>query len=159
MTRVEHIGDATLHLGDCLEIMPGLGEVDAVVTGGPAYTLDARDNVKSKAPIVYAFVLGLSFLLLLVMFRSITIPVKAIVLNLLSVGAAYGVLVLVFQEGYGEGLLDFEASGVIEIFMPLFLFAVLFGLSMDYHMLLLNRVKEAYDAGSSNEESVSIGIR
>ena len=92
------------------------------------------------------------------MFRSIAIPVKAILLNLLSVGAAYGVLVLVFQEGVGESLLDFEA-GPIEIFMPLFLFAVLFGLSMDYHMLLLSRVKEAYDRGNGNEESVSMGIR
>ena len=80
-------------------------------------------------------------------------------MNLLSVGAAYGVLVLVFQEGVGEGLLNFEAAGSIEIFMPLLLFALLFGLSMDYHMLVLSRVKEAYDAGSSNEESVSLGIK
>jgi uncharacterized membrane protein YdfJ with MMPL/SSD domain len=134
-------------------------DAEALVTGSAAYTVDATDNVKSKAPIVFAFVLGLAFLLLLLMFRSIVIPVKAIVLNLLSVGAAYGVLVLVFQEGIGEGLLGFKATGIIEIFMPLFLFAVLFGLSMDYHMLLLSRVKEAYDGGHSNEESVSIGIR
>ena len=133
--------------------------VDALVSGGPAYTVDARDNVNAKAPIVFAFVLGLAFLLLLVMFRSIAIPIKAIFLNLLSVGAAYGVLVLVFQEGVGEGLLDFEATGIIEIWMPLFLFAVLFGLSMDYHMLLLSRVKEAYQRGSSNEESVSMSIK
>ena len=126
---------------------------------GAASNVDSRDNVKAKAPIVFAFVLGLAFLLLLLMFRSIIIPVKAILLNLLSVGAAYGVLVLVFQEGIGEEILDFKATGVIEIFMPLFLFAVLFGLSMDYHMLLLNRVKEAYDGGYSNEESVSIGIK
>ena len=126
---------------------------------GAASNFDERENVKSKAPIVFAFVLGLAFLLLLLMFRSIIIPVKAIGLNLLSVGAAYGVLVLVFQKGVGESILDFEATGVIEIFMPLFLFAVLFGLSMDYHMLLLNRVKEAYDGGYSNEESVSIGIK
>ena len=126
---------------------------------GAASTIDSRDNVRSKAPIVFAFVLGLAFLLILLMFRSIVIPVKAILLNLLSVGAAYGVLVLVFQRGIGESILDFKATGVIEIFMPLFLFAVLFGLSMDYHMLLLNRVKEAYDEGRSNEESVSMGIK
>ena len=125
---------------------------------GAASNVDSRDNVKSKAPIVFAFVLGLAFLLLLLMFRSIIIPVKAIVPNLLSVGAAYGVLMLVFQEGIGESILDFKATGVIEIFMPLFLFALLFGLSMDYPMLLLSRVKEAYDVGYSNEESVSIGI-
>ena len=133
--------------------------VDVFVAGGPAGTFDSEKNTKDKAPIVFGFVLILAFLLLLVMFRSIIIPIKAIVLNLLSVGAAYGVLVLVFQEGLGEGLLNFEAAGTIEIFMPLFLFAVLFGLSMDYHMLLLSRVKEAYDAGSSNEESVSLGIK
>ena len=126
---------------------------------GAASNVDSRDNVKAKTPIVFAFVLGLAFLLLLLMFRSIVIPVKAILLNLLSVGAPYGVLVLVFQEGIGEDILDFKATGVIEIFMPLFLFAVLFGLSMDYHMLLLNRVKEAYDGGHSNEEAVSIGIK
>ena len=133
--------------------------VDAFVAGGPAGTFDAEANTKDKAPIVFGFVLILAFVLLLVMFRSIAIPIKAIILNLLSVGAAMGVLVLVFQEGVGEGLLNFESAGTIEIFMPLFLFAVLFGLSMDYHMLLLSRVKEAYDAGSSNEESVSRGVK
>ena len=133
--------------------------VEVYVAGGPAGTFDAEANTITKAPIVFGFVLVLAFLLLLVMFRSIVIPIKAIILNLLSVSAAMGVLVLVFQEGVGEGLLKFESAGTIEIFMPLFLFAVLFGLSMDYHMLLLSRVKEAYDAGSSNEESVSLGIK
>ena len=133
--------------------------VNVYVTGGAANTFDAEANTKTKAPLVIGFVLILAFVLLLVMFRSIVIPIKAIALNLLSVGAAMGVLVLVFQEGVGEGFLNFEAAGTIEIFMPLFLFAVLFGLSMDYHMLLLNRVKEAYDGGSSNEESVSSGIK
>ena len=132
--------------------------VDVFVAGGLAQTLDSEKNTKDKAPIVFGFVLILAFLLLLVMFRSIIIPIKAIILNLLSVGAAMGVMILVFQEGVGEGLLNFEAVGSIEIFMPLFLFAVLFGLSMDYHMLVLNRIKEAYDAGSSNEESMSLGI-
>ena len=141
-----------------LKAFQGTG-VEVLVTGGASYTVDAGDNVKSKTLIIFAFVLGLSFLLLLVMFRSIVVPVKALVLNLLSVGAAYGVLVLVFQEGIGEGLLDFEATGIIELWMPLFLFAVVFGLSMDYHMLLLSRVKEAYDRGHSNEESVSLGIK
>ncbi len=133
---------------------------EVLVAGGEAYAIDATDNVKATAPIVFAFVLGIAFILLLVMFRSIIIPVKAIILNLISVGAAYGVLVLVFQEGViGESLLNFKAVGVIEIFMPLFLFAVLFGLSMDYHMLVLSRIKEAYDSGFSNDESVSIGIK
>ena len=107
---------------------------------------------------ILAFILGLAFLLLLVMFRSIVIPFKAIGLNLLSVGAAYGVVVMVFQWGWGISLLGSESTGVIEPWLPMFLFAILFGLSMDYHMLLLNRIKESYDEGYSNEESVSRGI-
>lgn len=132
---------------------------DVLVSGQASYIVDAGDNVKSKAPIVFTYVLGLAFLVLLLMFRSIVIPVKAIILNLISVGAAYGILVMVFQWGYGESILNFKSVGIIEIFMPLFLFAVLFGLSMDYHMLLLSRIKEAYDEGHSNEESVSRGIK
>ena len=103
--------------------------------------------------------LGLAFLLLLVMFRSIVIPVKAILLNLLSVSAAYGVLVMIFQWGWGVSLLGSEAPGVISPAIPLILFAILFGLSMDYHMLLLSRIKEAYDQGHGNDASVSEGIR
>ena len=112
----------------------------------------------STAPYVFGFVLGLAFLLLL-MFRSIVIPVKAILLNLLSVASAFGVLVMVFQWGWGVSLLGSEAPGVIGSWMPVILFAIVFGLSMDYHMLLLNRIKEAYDEGHSNDESVSVGIR
>ena len=131
----------------------------ALVTGMTAFSMDFSDSMYKSAPYVFAFVLGLAFLLLMVMFRSIVIPVKAILLNLLSVGAAYGVLVMVFQWGWGVSLLGSEAPGVISSWIPLFLFAILFGLSMDYHMLLLNRIKEAYDQGHSNDESVSEGIR
>ena len=162
LADIENTSKANAAVEKMRELAPaafaGAG-VDVYVAGGPAGTYDSESNTKAKAPIVVGFVLILAFLLLLVMFRSIAIPIKAIILNLLSVGAAMGVMVLVFQEGVGEGLLDFESAGSIEIFMPLFLFAVLFGLSMDYHMLLLNRVKEAYDAGRSNEESVSLGIK
>ena len=129
------------------------------VAGDTADSVDFREHMFSRAPYVVAFVLGLSFLILLVMFRSIVIPVKAIVLNLLSAGAAYGVLVMVFQWGWGIGILGSEETGVIETWLPIFLFGILFGLSMDYHMLLLNRIKELYDQGYSNEESVSAGIR
>ena len=122
-------------------------------------TKDYNDMVKANAPIVFAFVLGLAFLLLLVTFRSLVIPVKAIVLNLLSVGAAYGVLVLVFQDGHGEKLLGFESTGAIEPWLPLFLFVILFGLSMDYHVFILSRVREAFDRGMSTEDAVSHGIR
>ncbi len=132
----------------------------ALVTGQTAANIDFRENIIVKTPIVFAFVLGLAFLILLVMFRSIVIPVKAIILNLLSVGAAYGVLVLVFQEGWLlEGLLSFEATGIVESWLPLFLFAILFGLSMDYHMFVLGRIKEEYEKGASNDEAVSIGIK
>ena len=130
-----------------------------LVSGETADSIDFREHMYGKAPYVVAFVLGLSFLLLLVTFRSIIIPVKAIVLNLLSVGAAYGVLVMVFQWGWGIGILGSEASGVIETWLPLFLFGILFGLSMDYHMLLLSRIRELYDEGNGNEQAVSTGIR
>ncbi len=133
--------------------------VEAVVGGDTAMTKDYNDMVKSNAPIVFLFVLGLAFMLLLVTFRSLVIPVKAIVLNLLSVGAAYGVLVLVFQDGHGEKLLGFESTGAVEPWLPLFLFVILFGLSMDYHVFILSRVREAFDRGMTTEDAVSYGIR
>ena len=129
------------------------------ITGQTAASIDFKEQMYDKAPYVFAFVLGLAFLLLLVMFRSIIIPIKAIVLNLLSVGAAYGVLVMVFQWGWGIGLLGAESTGVVEAWLPLFLFGILFGLSMDYHMLLLSRVKEAHDEGQDNEQAVSTGVK
>ena len=134
-------------------------DVQVYVSGATASSLDTTDHMNKAVPYVFGFVLGLAFLLLLVMFRSIVIPVKAIALNLLSVGAAYGVMVMVFQWGWGIGILGSEATGVIAPWLPLFMFAILFGLSMDYHMLLLSRIKEAYDQGYSNEESVSRGIK
>jgi uncharacterized membrane protein YdfJ with MMPL/SSD domain len=134
-------------------------EAEAYVTGMTAVSMDFTDAMYRSVPYVFAFVLGLAFLLLLVMFRSIVIPVKAILLNLLSVASAFGVLVMVFQWGWGVSLLGSEAPGVIGSWMPIILFAIVFGLSMDYHMLLLNRIKEAYDQGHGNDESVSEGIR
>jgi uncharacterized membrane protein YdfJ with MMPL/SSD domain len=144
------------------EVVPAaFGSTSAfvLVGGAAAGSLDFKDFVYSKAPIVFTFVLGIAFLLLLWMFRSIVIPIKSIILNMLSVAAAYGVLVMVFQWGWGISLLDSESSGVILVWLPLFLFAILFGLSMDYHMLLLNRVKESYDSTGNNDESVAVGIR
>jgi putative drug exporter of the RND superfamily len=107
---------------------------------------------------VFGFVLLFAFLLLLVSFRSIVIAAKAIVLNLLSVAAAYGVLVLVFQHGWGEGLLNFRSNGGIASWLPLFMFVILFGLSMDYHVFILSRVREAYDRGMKTEDAVAHGI-
>ena len=151
---------AVTHLRE--DVIPAVfagSDVEVYVTGQTAGSMDFKNRMYQSAPIVFGFVLGLAFLLLLVMFRSIVIPFKAIVLNLLSVGAAYGVLVMVFQFGWGIGILGSEATGVIEAWLPLFLFGILFGLSMDYHMLLLNRIKEAHDQGKSNDEAVSTGIR
>jgi len=139
-----------------------VGQVDGVeanVTGTAAETRDFNDSMKSHLPYVFAFVLGAAFLLLLVTFRSIVIPIKAILLNLLSVGAAYGVLVLVFQSEWAEGLLGFNSSGAITPWLPLFLFVVLFGLSMDYHVFILTRVREAYDKGMTTEDAVSSAIK
>ena len=131
----------------------------AYVTGSTAVSMDFTDAMYRSVPYVFGFVLGLAFLLLLVMFRSIVIPVKAILLNLLSVASAFGVLAMVFRWGWGISLLGSEAPGVIGSWMPVILFAIVFGLSMDYHMLLLNRIKEAYDQGHSNDASVTEGIR
>jgi RND superfamily putative drug exporter len=133
--------------------------VTADVTGFTASSKDFTDTTKSHLPIVFAFVLTTAFLLLLFTFRSIVIPVKAIILNLLSVGAAYGVLVWIFQDGHLQSFLGFHATGSIISWMPLFLFVVLFGLSMDYHVFILSRIREAFDRGMSTEEAVSHGIK
>jgi RND superfamily putative drug exporter len=131
-----------------------------VFVGGPtAETVDAVQTQKDYLPLVFTFVLGFSFLLLLVVFRSIVVPLKAVALNLLSVGAAYGILVLVFQEGMGAKLLGLREAPVIESWLPLFLFAILFGLSMDYHVFLLSRIKEHYDETGDNAASVAHGLR
>jgi uncharacterized membrane protein YdfJ with MMPL/SSD domain len=132
---------------------------EQAVTGPTAANVDFNQTMKSRAPIVFAFVLGFAFLLLLLTFRSIVIPIKAIVLNLLSVGAAYGVLVWIFQYGHLQGLLGFHSSGAIVSWLPLFLFTVLFGLSMDYHVFILSRIKELVDRGVPTNEAVERGIR
>jgi RND superfamily putative drug exporter len=135
----------------------GTGAV-AYVTGDAAWNADYVGIIDSRTPIIFAFVLGLSFLLLMLVFRSIVVPFKAIVMNLLSVGAAYGLLVLVFQQGVGADLFGFQQTDVIEAWLPLFLFAVLFGLSMDYHIFLLSRIKERYDVTRDNIGSVAFGL-
>jgi uncharacterized membrane protein YdfJ with MMPL/SSD domain len=128
------------------------------VTGAAAQSKDFNELLAQRLPLVFAFVLGLAFLLLLFTFRSIVVPIKAIVLNLLSVGAAYGVLVLVFQDGLGESLLGFHSNGGISSWLPMFLFVILFGLSMDYHVLILSRIREGVDRGLGSDEAVREGI-
>jgi uncharacterized membrane protein YdfJ with MMPL/SSD domain len=143
------------------DIVPGtVGTVDGVeayTTGEAAATGDFNDAMIGHLPYVFAFVLSAAFLLLLVTFRSIVIPLKAIVLNMLSVGSAYGLLTLVFQHGLGEAL--GLGSGPIAAWLPLFLFVILFGLSMDYHVFILTRVREAFDRGMSTEDAVAHGIK
>ena len=145
------------------EVVPAtvgrLGGAEVAVTGVTAGTKDFTDVVTARAPVVFLFVLGLAFILLLVTFRSIVVPIKAIILNLLSVGAAYGILVLVFQDGHGERLLDFQSVGGIAPWIPLFLFVILFGLSMDYHVFILSRVREAVNRGMSNDDAVAYGLK
>jgi uncharacterized membrane protein YdfJ with MMPL/SSD domain len=136
-----------------------VGGATADVTGLTAGSKDFNDTMKSHLPLVFGFVLGLAFLILLVTFRSIVIPIKAIVLNMLSVAAAYGVLKLVFQDGLGEGLLGFESIGGITSWLPLFLFVILFGLSMDYHVFILSRIREAVDGGLRTDAAVAHGIK
>jgi len=132
---------------------------DVYVGGGTASTVDYIDAMNTYLPIVIAFVLALSFILLLMVFRSIVIPLKAIIMNLLSVGAAYGLIVAVFQYGIGNELFGFQQSDQIEAWLPVFLFAVLFGLSMDYHVFLLSRIQETFLRTGDNTYAVSHGLR
>ena len=132
---------------------------EVYVGGLTAEATDFYGIVDVYTPIVFVFVLGLSFVILMMVFRSIVIPLKAIIMNLLSVGATYGLLVLVFQKGFATDLLGFQRAEVIDAWLPLFLFAVLFGLSMDYHVFLLSRIRERYDETRDNTEAVAYGLR
>jgi uncharacterized membrane protein YdfJ with MMPL/SSD domain len=145
------------------EIVPAtlgtLEDAEVAVTGETAQSKDFNDQMKTVAPLVFGFVLLFAFVLMLASFRSLVIAAKAIVLNLLSIAAAYGVLVLVFQHGWGKGLLGFEYTGGIDPFLPILLFVILFGLSMDYHVFIISRVRESYDKGMSTDEAIAHGIK
>jgi uncharacterized membrane protein YdfJ with MMPL/SSD domain len=145
------------------DIVPAtVGQLDGVeyaVGGVTAQDKDWEAKMVTTAPLVFGFVLIFAFIILLVSFRSIVVALKAILLNLLSVGAAYGLLVALFQWGWGESFLDFQSNGGITPWLPMFLFVILFGLSMDYHVFILSRIREAYDRGMSNEDAVAHGIK
>ncbi len=145
------------------EIVPAtfgaLDGVEANVTGFTAGNADFSTVMEQRMPIVMAFVLAFAFMLLLVTFRSIVIAGKAIILNLLSVGAAYGVVVWIFQQGHLESLLGFQSNGAIASWLPMFLFVVLFGLSMDYHVFIISRIREAHESGLSTSDAVAEGIK
>jgi uncharacterized membrane protein YdfJ with MMPL/SSD domain len=157
--------EASNHAVDILRtrVVPGsigsLAGVHAYVTGQTAQSMDFSSNVTSHAPFLLAFVLMLAFLLLLSAFHSLVVAAKAILLNLLSVGAACGLLVLVFQYGIGQQLIGQQETTGIIAWLPLFLFVVLFGLSMDYHVFILTRVREAVDRGATTEDAVRHGLR
>jgi RND superfamily putative drug exporter len=157
----ERSEDALATLRD--DVIPAtVGRVDGVeaeVTGQTAASVDLREVTIERGPLVFALVLGIGFLVLTMTFRSIVVPLKAIVLNLLSVLAAYGVLVLVFQHGWGSSLLGFEPTGSIASWLPILLFVILFGLSMDYHVFVLSRIREAFDRGMGMDEAVEHGIK
>lgn len=135
-----------------------VGGVWTGVTGQVAATRDFDEQMAVRLPLVFGFVLGLTFLVMLLTFRSVTVALTAIVLNLLSVGAAYGVLVAVFQHRWAEDLLGFHSNGGIIAWLPLFLFVVLFGLSMDYHIFVVSRISEAARAGVSTQDAVRYGV-
>ncbi len=132
---------------------------EILVSGVTANNVDSFELTDTYTPVVFSFVLGLSFVLLLVVFRSIVVAAKAVVMNLLSVGAAYGLMVWVFQEGNLAGFFGFQQVDAIEAWLPLMLFTILFGLSMDYHVFLLSRIREAYDRSHHNTESVAVGLQ
>lgn len=138
--------------------IPGLRGATVLVGGTSALELDSMDALYGRFPLIVGIILIATFLLLMVMFRSIVIPLTAVVMNLLSVLAAYGLLVLVFQDGLGERLLDFTAVGSIEWQTPVLLFAILFGLSMDYEVFLLSRIRELHDRGYGNAAAVAGGL-
>jgi len=139
-------------------IAASLPGVEVAVTGTTAGMYDFNQQMKHRLPWVYLFVLGLAFVLLLVTFRSLVIAATAVALNLLSVGAAYGILVAVFQHGWLAGVFGFQANGAIVSWIPLFLFVVLFGLSMDYHVFILSRIKELRDEGCSTDDAIELAI-
>jgi RND superfamily putative drug exporter len=129
------------------------------VTGPAAGSYDWNQKMKRSLPLVFGFVLTFGFLLLLASFRSLVIAAKAVILNLLSVAAAYGVVVAVFQFGWGKNVLGFTSNGSVAPWLPLFMFVILFGLSMDYHVFILSRIREAHDRGMSTEDAVAHGIK
>jgi uncharacterized membrane protein YdfJ with MMPL/SSD domain len=141
------------------ETVGALPNTETGVTGLTAEWKDSQHQLKSKLPLVVAFVLLFAFGLMLVAFRSIVVAIKAIVLNLLSVAAAYGVLVLVFQHGVGKGLLGFSSTAGIDPVVPLLLFVILFGLSMDYHVFMVSRIRETFDRGASMDDAIAEGIK
>jgi RND superfamily putative drug exporter len=138
-------------------VIPQTG-VDAKVGGFTAAGVDFAESIGSRMPYLFIGVLSLSFLLLMAVFRSLLVPLKAVIMNLLSIGAAYGVVVAIFQWGWGMNLIGVDKAGPIESWAPMMLFAIVFGLSMDYEVFLLSRIKEEYDRTGDNASAVADGL-
>jgi RND superfamily putative drug exporter len=139
------------------DVIPASG-LDARVGGNAAGAIDFADYIAGRLPYLIGAVLILSFILLMAVFRSLLVPLKAVILNLMSIGAAYGVLVLVFQWGWGKQLIGVDKNGPIEAWIPMMMFAIVFGLSMDYEVFLLSRIKEHYDKTRNNAVAVADGL-
>jgi RND superfamily putative drug exporter len=143
------------------DVIPGATQgtgLKAYVGGQTASTIDVGDKINSRLPIFFTMVIGLSFIVLVVVFRSIAVPLKAAIMNLLSIGAAYGALVAVFQWGWLAGPLGVHQTGPIEVFLPMMMFAILFGLSMDYEVFLVSRIREEHERGVENSDAVALGL-
>jgi len=144
------------------ELVPPLADrlpgAEVAVTGDTAGSADFTATLSSHLPLVFGFVLVVTFLVLVLAFRSVVVAATAVALNLLSVGAAYGLMVLVFQHGAGADLLGVQESGFVVDWVPLFLFVILFGLSMDYHVFVVSRIREAHELGAPTREAVSQGV-
>lgn len=139
-----------------------VGQVDGLdvfLTGQSAGESDMMHHLEDRTVLVFVFVLSLSFVLLLLAFRSIVVPIQAIVFNVLSVGAAWGIMVSVFANGFARDLLGYNQSEIIELWLPILMFCILFGLSMDYHVFIVSRIREHYDVSRDNHEAVAVGLR
>ncbi|MDQ3721722.1 MAG: MMPL family transporter, partial [Actinomycetota bacterium] len=139
---------------------PGVGGIESVrVAGESARFVDQRAGLAQRLPLAIAVLAITTLLILFAMTGSVVLPFKALLMNMLGISAAFGVLVLVFQDGRLEGLLDYTSQGALEITQPLVLLAIVFGLSTDYGVFLITRIKEARDAGATNDEAVALGLQ
>jgi RND superfamily putative drug exporter len=161
MLAIDVNSDAAYDTIDWLrnDVVEGSANVETWVTGESAENRDMISTLTARTPWVFGFVLVLTLVLLTMVFRSVFVPIKAVILNLLSVGAAYGLMVAVFQHGFLIDLFGFQRAPAIDFWIPLFMFSVLFGLSMDYHVFLLSRIREHFDQTGRNRESVAVGLR
>ena len=133
-------------------------DLKAYVAGSTAATIDVSDRISSRTPIFFAMVIGLSFLVLMMVFRSVVVPITAAIMNLLSIGGAYGIIVAVFQFGWGASLFGIQQKGPIESFLPMMMFAIVFGLSMDYEVFLVSRIKEEHTMGRGTPDAIAYGL-